>query len=361
MLEASLNLAHVPGVSQREKKMLIDHFGSAQAVLTASQKTSGHDPAFETMLELIRQRLDPSFAHKEIKKLESLKAWAVPYESNAYPERLKYISDPPVVLFGQGQALQFLRHPLGFVGPRSPSGYGLRVAKLLAQDLVKEGLTLVSGLALGIDAVAHEAGVRLGKPTVAVVGTGLNETYPKEHQSLKEHILSTGGTVVTEYVCGTPPKKEHFPRRNRLISGLSQGVLVVEAGEKSGARITAKCALDQGREVYAVPGPIDSPHAFTTNVLISQGAKMVMSSKDILEDFFTFVSPKESKGDLELNADQKSIFEVLSEPLSAEEISFYTKKSISLTLKLLSEMENIGAVEHQKDQRYARVWRGTTP
>ncbi len=202
----------------------------------------------------------------------------------AYPVLLKEIADPPFVLYGKGEP-SLLTYPrkLGVVGTRNPTSYGKDSIYALLPKLLQQDWIVVSGLAKGIDTLAHQAAVQYGGKTIAVLGGGLRYIYPKENESLiqllgKEHLL------LTEYPPHYRPQKWYFPKRNRIISGLSLGVLVIECQERSGSLITADCALDQNREVFAVPGPITSPCSFGTNRLIQQGAKLVLRAKDIVEE-----------------------------------------------------------------------------
>ena len=206
-----------------------------------------------------------------------------------YPAELLQIEDPPLLLHLEGDPAA-LRHPLrlAMVGSRSPTAQGAEHARQFARALAEAGACIVSGLALGIDGAAHEGALEAGGCTVAVVGTGLDQVYPKKHQALAQRIAAQGA-LISEYLLGTPPLAPNFPRRNRLISGLSQGVLVVEAALQSGSLITARQAAEQGREVFAIPGSIHSPQSRGCHALIRQGAKLVESAADILEELRTQV------------------------------------------------------------------------
>lgn len=201
-----------------------------------------------------------------------------------YPAELLQIEDPPLLLHLEGN-LAALRHPLrlAVVGSRNPTAQGADHARQFARALAEAGACIVSGLALGIDGAAHEGALEAGGCTLAVVGTGLDQVYPKKHQALAQRIAAQGA-LISEYLLGTPPLAPNFPRRNRLISGLSQGVLVVEAALQSGSLITARQAAEQGREVFAIPGSIHSPQSRGCHALIRQGAKLVESAADILEE-----------------------------------------------------------------------------
>ncbi len=201
-----------------------------------------------------------------------------------YPERLLEIYDPPPVLWVRGDVKLLNRVGIAVVGTRQPSPYGSGMAEMLSRDLARRGLVIQSGMARGVDTCAHRGALEAGGTTVAVWGTGIDVIYPKENKKLAEQIVAQGGVIVTEFATGTFPAPQNFPIRNRTLSGMSVGVLVVEAGEHSGTRITARCALEQGRDVYAVPGNATNKNAWGPNTLIKQGAKLTATWEDIWED-----------------------------------------------------------------------------
>jgi DNA processing protein len=207
----------------------------------------------------------------------------VTFSCPEYPERLKEIYDPPPVLWVRGDAAQLARPSIAIVGTRHPTPYGTGVAEMLARDLSARGMLVVSGMARGVDSAAHKGALAAGKPTLAVWGTGADVIYPKENKKLAEDILATGGAIASELPLGTFPAPQNFPRRNRILSGISVGVLVVEAGENSGTRVTARCAADQGRDVFAVPGNVTSKNSWTPNTLIKQGAQLTATWEDVWE------------------------------------------------------------------------------
>ena len=207
-------------------------------------------------------------------------------DDGVYPALLREIFDPPVTLYLKGAWEECLSAPcVAVVGSRRSSTYGQNAAQMLARDLAQRGVTIISGLARGIDAAAHRGALEAGGRTVAVMGTGLDEVYPRDHRKLAQEILAAGGALVSEFPLETPPAPQNFPYRNRVISGLSLGVLVVEAAENSGSLITARLALEQGREVWAVPGNITSRNSFGTNYLIKgAGAKLVQQWQDVISE-----------------------------------------------------------------------------
>lgn len=223
-------------------------------------------------------------ADEEWARVQAQGATIVSYSCPEYPERLKEIYDPPPVLWVRGDASLLSRPSVAVVGTRHPTPYGTGMAELLARDLAARRLLIVSGMARGIDSAAHKGALAARMPTVAVWGTGIDVVYPKENRKLAEEILASGGAIVSEMPMGTFPAPQNFPRRNRILSGLSVAVLVVEASENSGTRVTARCAAEQNRDLFAVPGNVTSKGSWTPNTLIRQGAKLVATWEDVWED-----------------------------------------------------------------------------
>ena len=205
-------------------------------------------------------------------------------EDEAYPQRLLEIYDPPPVLWVRGNLALLNRAGIAVVGTRQPTPYGSGMAEVISRDLARRGMVVMSGMARGVDTCAHKGALDAGGATVAVWGTGVDVIYPRENKKLAEQIVAQGGAIVTEFPLGTFPAPQNFPIRNRTLSGMSVGVLVVEAAEHSGTRITARCALEQGRDVYAVPGNATNKNAWGPNTLIKQGAKLTATWEDIWED-----------------------------------------------------------------------------
>jgi DNA processing protein len=205
-------------------------------------------------------------------------------DDETYPGRLLEIYDPPAVLWVRGDAALLSRPGIAVVGTRQPTPYGAGMAEMLSRDLARRGMVIMSGMARGVDTCAHKGALEAGGATVAVWGTGIDVIYPKENKKLAEQIVAQGGAIVSEFALGTFPAPQNFPIRNRTLSGMSIGVLVVEGGEYSGTRITARCALEQGRDVYAVPGNATNKNAWGPNTLIKQGAKLTATWEDIWED-----------------------------------------------------------------------------
>ncbi len=282
--EAALCLSLVPGIGPRVYADLVEAFGSPAQVLSADPSKLREVPGVGTKLlreivsakesSNVQQQIDICQQH-DIKILER--------GSAAYPERLAEIYDPPSLLFSQGNFLTADNLGIAIVGARHASNYGTKVAGQLASGLAMAGMTVVSGLARGIDAAAHRGALNAGGRTIAVLGGGLLKMYPPEHDVLAKEIMNQGA-VVSESLPESAPKTGSFPRRNRIVTGLSLGVIVVEAGERSGALISARLAMEQGREVFAVPGRIDNRMSRGCHRLLRDGAKLVESVDDVLEE-----------------------------------------------------------------------------
>jgi len=244
-------------------------------------------------------------ADEELKKLARAPGVSlVAMGSECYPEHLAEIYDPPLVLYVRGDARLLLEVGIAVIGTRHPTPYGLGMAERLSQDLANCGLVIISGMARGIDSIAHKGAVQARGRTIAVFGTGVDVIYPRENRKLSEQILEMGGALVSEFPLATGPNPHNFPLRNRIISGLSRGVLVVEAGEFSGTRITSRCALEQCREVFAVPGNVTNKQAWTPNTLIKQGAKLVATWEDVFEELPSEIRLKLQQRQSELPAPQ---------------------------------------------------------
>jgi DNA processing protein len=280
-----------PGVGPRAATKLLERFGSPDAVFQARR------PELESLhirpetIESIMKREFEDAAALEVEKLRGIGGDMLILDDGSYPALLREIADPPIILYVRGDWEACLTAPcVGVIGSRLCSTYGKNASEMLSRDLASRGITIVSGLARGIDTSAHRGAIAAGGRTVAVIGTGLDGTYPKENAKLVDEILASGGAVVSQFPLGTPPIPENFPYRNRIISGLSYGVLIVEASERSGSLITARLAMEQNREVMAVPGNITSGKSFGTNYLIKAGAKLVQQWQDVVAELPSEVS-----------------------------------------------------------------------
>lgn len=272
-----------PGVGPRVTARLLEHFGSAEAIFDAPRRELALLRLTPESIESIANRELDDRAESEIERVRKLGSEILVLDDGVYPSLLRETYDPPVVLYVKGAWSECLERPcVAIVGSRRCSTYGQNTALMLSRELAKRGVTIVSGLARGIDAAAHRGALEAGGRTVAVMGTGLDQIYPRDHQKLANDILKQKGALVTQFPLDTPPVSENFPYRNRVISGLSLGVLVVEAAENSGSLITARLAMEQNREVFAVPGNITSRNSFGANYLIKgAGAKLVQQWQDI--------------------------------------------------------------------------------
>jgi len=281
-LEALVSLNIIGDIGSVRLKKLLDYFGKPQDILKAPVEKLMAVGIGGKLTQSIRA-LKKEDLDKEFKASRKLGLEILSYEDKDYPENLKNIPGAPIVLYVKGNFVQQDKYSLGIVGSRRASFYGLSSAEKFAADLSSLGFTIVSGMARGIDTAAHKGALKMRGRTIAVMGSGFNRIYPAENRELSEEIAQNGA-VISEFPLDTQPFKQNFPRRNRVISGLSLGVLVVEAAQNSGALITADFALEQGREVFALPGKVDSGTSFGTNNLIKQGAKLVSNLEDIIEE-----------------------------------------------------------------------------
>ena len=322
-----LALTRIEGLGVRGAHKLIEHFGSPRAAYIASltELESCGIPA--PVAQAIFAQVGLKEAEKELEAAAKVQCQLLTFACDDYPPLLKQISVPPLVLYVRGNAKVLSQHAVAIVGARRPTAYGSQVAHRLAHDLAERQLVIVSGMARGVDSAAHHGALEANGKTVAVFGSGADVIYPRENRRLAEKIMEAGA-VVSEFPLGTAPTPENFPIRNRIISGLSLGVMVVEAAEYSGSLITARLALEQNREVFAVPGNVTSAQSFGPNHLIKQGAKLVDQWVDVVEEFplhirMQLLPPVEgSEGQLatsgtaslfeeSLTPDQKLVFEVL--------------------------------------------------
>ncbi len=304
---ACLALALTPGLGPRRIYEAMQSLDGAARIfamsLTELESLRLPAPAVQWIFDGKARQM----AEEEWARVREQGGTLVTLSSPEYPERLKEIYDPPPVLWLRGNASLLARPSLAVVGTRHPSPYGSGVAEMLARDLAVRRLLILSGMARGIDTCAHKGALAARMPTVAVWGTGIDVIYPKENKKLAEEILATGGAIVSEVPMGTFPAPQNFPRRNRIISGLSIAVLVVEASENSGTRVTARCAAEQNRDLYAVPGNVTNKNSWTPNTLIKQGAKLVASWEDVWEDL-----PSQVRRELESEAGVESKPEALA-------------------------------------------------
>ncbi|MFC1615483.1 DNA-processing protein DprA, partial [Patescibacteria group bacterium] len=282
---------------------------------------------------------------------------AITVKDEKYPKLLKEIYDAPAIIYYKGNIEILNDIAVGVVGSRKFSSYGEQTTAFLVKNLAKNGISIISGLALGVDAIAHSSALEVKGKTVAVLGSGLDKAniYPSHNRYLAQKIIDSNSIIISEYTAGTPPLHYNFPQRNRIISGLSLGVLVIEAAEKSGALITAKTALDQNREVFAVPGNIFSETSAGTNILLKKGAHLITSAEDILEilDFKKVIAHSENKKIIPESEEEKIILSALNDdPLHIDAISRNVKINVSKLSGALMLMEMKGMVKNLGGNMY---------
>jgi DNA processing protein len=284
-----LALALTPGLGPTRGRRLVEFFGGVNAVFQASLtelEATGIQAASAQSLGTGRSL---ELAQNELARTAAAGVKVISVDDSAYPTQLKQIYDPPLILYVRGDDPVISQPGIALVGTRHPTPYGLGMAERLSCDLAARGLVIFSGMARGVDTAGHRGALAGKGKTVAVFGTGVDVTYPKENTRLMDQILAAGGAVISEFPMGTFAAPQNFPIRNRIISGISLGVLVVEAAEYSGTRITARCALEQSRDVYAVPGNVTNKNSWGPNTLIKQGAKLVATWEDVWEELPTDV------------------------------------------------------------------------
>ncbi len=356
-----LYLLTIPNIGPGRIRRLFSVFRSVAEIQQAPLRQLLAIPGFDRKLVAqIRQGGDWQAADHQLHQLQRLGIQYLSIWDARYPPLLKQIPDAPALLFYKGQ----LPHPwpptVAVVGTRNPSTYGRTVTERFVRELVQAGVAIVSGFARGIDTIAHTVALREGGFTIAVLGNGLDRIYPPENRRLFE-TMSQNGLILTEFLLGTGPDAVNFPRRNRIISGLCQGVLVVEAGQKSGAMITADYALQHNREVFAIPGPVTAPRSAGTNRLIQQGAKLVQSAQDILDELppmesspATRPTPAEIP---DLSPHHQAILNTLSfeEPRHIDQLVLKLQASPATLLADLLQLELKGLVKQLSGKLFIRI------
>jgi DNA processing protein len=279
-----LALSLTPGLGPTKARKLVEHFGNAEAVFHASLTELESTGIKAVSAQSIATGKSAELGREEFSQAAAASVTLVSPEDSCYPPRLREIYDPPLVLYVRGNAEVLSKPGIAMVGTRHPTPYGSGMAERLACDLAGQGLVIISGMARGVDTASHRGAITAKGKTIAVFGTGVDVIYPKENSRLSEQILALGGALISEFAMGTFAAPQNFPIRNRILSGMSIGVLVVEAAEYSGTRITARCALEQNRDVFAVPGNVTNKNSWGPNTLIKQGAKLVATWEDVWED-----------------------------------------------------------------------------
>jgi len=353
---AWLALALVPGLTPHEARVLVERFGTPHAVLAA--------PAADLVAAGVTPRVAAAIAEAprrgrhELAAIAAAGAVLVARDDAAYPAGLRTIADPPLALTVRG-TLAADELAVAVVGARRASAYGRRIAEELAGGLAQAGVTVVSGLAAGIDAAAHRAALAAGGRTVAVLGTGIDRTYPSWHAELAA-VIARQGALVSEFPCGAPPLAYHFPRRNRLISGLTRGTIVVEAAEQSGSLITARHALEQGRDVFAVPGPLGTAAHHGPHRLIQQGAKLVTCVEDVLAELgptltARLTARRVAEAEAALSAAERHVLAALgAEDRHVDDVIRQARLAAAPALELLLALELRGLVCQLPGKRFRR-------
>jgi len=354
----------IPGVGRVRHQALAARFGTLAEAWRAGPgelRAAGLDDRIVRIIVAERPNIDPE---AEFARLANLGVRALTWNDSAYPPRLKEIDDPPPVLYVRGDLSPADEWAVAVVGTRRPTPYGRQVAEEIAYQLAANRIAVISGLARGIDAIAHRAALQAGGRTVAGLACGLDIVYPPEHAKLAREIIDSGA-LVSDYALGTQPRGDYFPRRNRILSGMSLGVLVVEGDVKSGALITANLALDHGREVFAVPGSIFSAQSRGTNLKIQKGeAKLVQSVEDVLEELnLTMVPQQIEMKELMPATDTEAdlLRHIAKEPVHIDEVCRRSGLPVSTVSSVLAMMELKGLVRQMGPMAYVRAREAQAP
>ena len=362
-LDSWQRLGTAAGIGPVLFRQLVTHFGTPGRVLQASSDELRGLPGIDAKRAgAIRQAARTPLANGWQARLRRLRVTIRTYRDRTYPQRLLSIYDFPPVLYLRGTIRPADELAVAVVGSRQASPYGRRITRRLVAGLSRCGVTVVSGLARGIDTEAHRAALECGGRTIAVLGSGIDVIYPRENRALSERIAGRGA-VVSELAPGTTPEPGFFPRRNRIISGLSLGVVIVEARRRSGALITARCAADQGREVYAVPGPVDQPGSLGPHLLIQDGAKLVTGVEDIFEEIPQLRraarAAEEKAGPapgIALTAPERQLFEIITEdPAAVDDLIGQLQWEPSRLLAVLFSLEVKGLFRQLAGKRFIRI------
>ena len=347
----------IPGIGRVRYSLLLKHFGALEQAWPAGPgelRAAGLDERLVRHIVAQRPKIDPD---GELERLRRHGIRVLTWDDAAYPCRLKEIYDPPPVLYVRGKLSEGDEWAVAVVGTRRPTPYGRQVAEEITFALASNRICVVSGLARGIDSIAHRAALEAGGRTVAVLACGLDIVYPPEHAKLAAEIMERGA-LMSDYPLGTQPRGDYFPRRNRIMSGLSLGVLVVEGDVKSGALITARLAVEQNREVFAVPGSIFSPQSRGTNSLIQEGAKLVQRVEDILEELnLTMVPEQTEMKELIPATDTEAALlrHISKEPVHIDEVCRQSGLPVSTVSSVLAMLELKGLVRQMGPMAYVRA------
>jgi DNA processing protein len=346
-----LTLRKIPQFGDRLIRKLMEVYPSSEAVFCASGDELMERTGIPKSLACEIQDISwQRRAQDEIKAIQREGIVVMTLKDIHYPESLSAIPDPPPILYMKGEYSSADPQAVAIVGSRKASPYGIRTAERISSELAAYGFTIISGLARGIDSAAHRGALTAGGRTLAVLGCGLDILYPPENTNLQERIVQKGA-VFSELPLGTAPLPNHFPNRNRIISGLSLGTLVVEAAARSGSLITAQCALEQGREVFAIPGNLGLPNSQGANRLIKAGAKLVEEACDIVEELQPQLAGRfqvaTKKKPAELDSTEETLYELLSdEPRHIDELVTESRLSSAQVTGVLLQLELKGTIKH---------------
>ncbi|OGJ88774.1 MAG: DNA protecting protein DprA [Candidatus Raymondbacteria bacterium RifOxyA12_full_50_37] len=354
--EALVALNGTPGYGPRKTQKLLQAFGSARAAFGAGEKEFAVAEGLgKAAWEALHAGPAPGFVAEQFTAARTHNARIVTLADPEYPARLKTIFDPPIVIYVQGLPLAHTGLSVGVVGTRTATQYGRKVARDMSLALAAAGVCVVSGLARGIDTVAHMAALAAKGRTIAVLGCGLDYVFLDKSEELLRGICASGA-LVSEFPFGTPPEPGHFPRRNRIISGLSHGVLVIEAGKKSGALITAEYAMEQGIDVFAVPGNITSAYSEGANRLIRDGAHAALSADDVLFTLGKRSGQTAAPQALNLGDDEKKVLDILEgEPMHIDAIIRKSALTVAALHPILMSLEIKGVVAQLSGMKYTRA------
>lgn len=358
-----LGLYLISGLGNSAFRHLLGQFGTPDGVFKAgfSELVKVNGIGKEIARKIINRKFS-SDPEEEIQKVDKNNARIITYTDPSYPKPLKELHSPPMLLYAKGRDLPVNQTFIAVVGSRNATHYGKKAAEKIGFGLARRGVGVVSGMAKGIDSAAHKGCLRGKGFTIAVIGTGIDQVYPATNQKLSEQIVENG-TVISEFPMGSPPEPRNFPIRNRIISGLSRGVAVVEATRKSGSLITASLALEQGRDVFAVPGSIESFKSTGTHFLIKQGAGLIENSDDILEDLGLGYRPVQQKCDFggmsdtmpELNDSEQKIFSMLGDyPIHIDEIARQGGMDAGEVSSVLMELELRGLIRQLMGKMFVK-------
>lgn len=353
-----LALNFIPGIGPVLINALLDRFGDPEHIFKASrEELTSVEGIGQRLAGMIKETDVRGHVDRELRLIEKFNASIVTIGDPSYPKHLRQIYDPPPILYVRGDLRPEDELAISMVGSRMTSSYGRIITERIAGDLARSGVTIVSGMARGIDSSAHRGALSVGGRTIAVLGCGVDIVYPSENRRLFDEITAKGA-VISEFPMFTPPEAPNFPRRNRIISGLSLGVVVVQASSRSGSLITARYALEQNREVFAIPGNVGTAASIGTNRLIKQGAKLVESAEDILEEFLFRVRHGELKfgdRDIPLEEDEERVFRFLEEePIHIDSIIAGAEMSPSRVSTVLLQLELKGLIQQLSGKRFMK-------